>query len=585
MTLRWPWIAAFAVFVACIPLFAWNHHFFLDWPNHLAMIGYVGEYVKAHGWLPTTFDTNQSVGRATPLFYNCLSLPVLGTLSAVFGPRGAVSIAAALLLFLQFASVRRLVWDATRDEAVACAAAVIVTWEIYPLTDLYNRADLPEFFAITALQAGSCLWAFYTRDPAGRGRESIAAGLLVTIAAGMHPPTAVFGGLTFGFLWLGSLSWCPDRKRVLRRTAAIGAAAAVVLAPWLYLLGKFREQLNIVRRSVQLGHYSANLDAVATRLSLVPIVGPAGSDVSTPNLDPQISVPLVALLILLSIVALVARARDRRARGALVFAALCAAASVVLFTLSTSTAAWSLLPKAFAIIQFAYRLVAFVNLAALGALTGVLVALVRDDARHLARSRLIFAAAVVVAAVGVGLKVPRCLEGGSGADAVVTDYMNPPRDWYFGNDDYATVDTFPAVDGGARKAAVNLTVGGPKSFGVVSSVHVHLDARTQVSTNVQAFPWNELTVDGQPVSRDATLSDGLRLAAWIGAGEHEVGYQFHPDRTWLALRTSSLVLFALWALGGAFGPQRVPRFSRLAVQRFFLRSSDSRVAGRDSTIS
>ena len=49
MTISWRWIAAFAVFVACIPLFAWKHQFFSDWPNHLAMIGYFVMAMLYHG--------------------------------------------------------------------------------------------------------------------------------------------------------------------------------------------------------------------------------------------------------------------------------------------------------------------------------------------------------------------------------------------------------------------------------------------------------------------------------------------------------------------------------------------------------
>jgi len=281
MTLRWPWIAAFAVFVACIPLFAWNHHFHNDWPNHLGMIGYVGEYLKAHGALPATFNTNQIVGRPTPMFYGNLYLPALGALSALTGPRAALSLVVVALLFLQFASVRRLFQDTTRDEAIACAAAVIVTWAIYPLTDLYNRSAIPEFVAITALQAGSCLWTYYARDPARRGHAGLVAGLLVTVAAGVHPPTALFGGLTFAVIWLASLVWCPDRARLLGRSLVIAVAAAGVLAPWLYVVNEFGGQLNIVRSNPPLSFFPNSLDAIGTRLSVVPTVGPdpTGTDV------------------------------------------------------------------------------------------------------------------------------------------------------------------------------------------------------------------------------------------------------------------------------------------------------------------
>src|SRR5579871_2954186 len=108
MTLRWPWIAACAVFVACIPLFGVDHYFYGDWPNHLGMIGYFAEYIKAHGWLPSMFNTKSTIGRATPLFYGNAFLPVLGTLSVFVSPWSALAIAVAGTLFLQFASVRAL---------------------------------------------------------------------------------------------------------------------------------------------------------------------------------------------------------------------------------------------------------------------------------------------------------------------------------------------------------------------------------------------------------------------------------------------------------------------------------------------
>jgi len=558
MTLRWPWIALFVVFVVCIPLFAPDHLFFGDWPNHLAMIGYAGESLKAHATLPATFDTNDTIGRATPLFYGSLFLPPLGALSALFGPRAALALAAAAMLFLQFASVRVLARDVARDEGIANALATIVTWAIYPLTDLYNRAAIPEFFAITTLQAGSCLWAYYARDPARRPRASLAAGLLVTLGAGIHPPTALFGGLTFLAIWAASLWWSPEPRRVLRRSLALSAAGAGVLSPWLYVVGKFRGQLQVVHANAALQFFSTCVDTVATRLSLLPTPG-EGEElrwVTTPHLDAQVSLPLLAALSLLGVLAVASRrseAEDREVRRALAVAAFCAAVTLALFRLSTSLSPWSLLPKSFVIVQFNYRLVPFVNMAALAALTGVLAALTRGDGQ-LAIARTLLVAALVVAAVGVAFKLPRCLAGGSPADAAVTDYANPPRDWYYGTNDYAAPDAFAKLDRAAPKQAVKLTVGGANGFGVVAPAHVHAGARTPLTTNVQAFPWNVLTVDGEPVPHEATLADGFKLAAWVGPGDHEIGYQFHPDRAWSALHAMSLVLLLLWAGASAFGP-------------------------------
>ena len=68
------------MFVACLPLFAVNHHFFGDWHTHLAMIGYFGQYLRAHGLLPSVFHTNETLGRLTPAFYGNFYLPVVGAL-------------------------------------------------------------------------------------------------------------------------------------------------------------------------------------------------------------------------------------------------------------------------------------------------------------------------------------------------------------------------------------------------------------------------------------------------------------------------------------------------------------------------
>jgi hypothetical protein len=204
-------------------------------------------------------------------------------------------------------------------------------------------------------------------------------------------------------------------------------------------------------------------------------------------------------------------------------------------------------------VQFAYRLVAIVNVAAMGVLIGLLGALGRDHAQR-TRSRHILTVGVLLALVAVGFKVPRCLGPGGGADAVVHDYHNPPGDWYYGEQAYTTPDQFTKVDGTGPKGAVQLGVGGASGFGVVTPTRVNFAARTLVTTNVHAFPWNVLTVDGQRVPHEETLRDNLKLATWVGPGEHVMGYKFRPDRTWSVMRVLSLILLAAWTFAVTLGP-------------------------------
>jgi hypothetical protein len=45
-----------------------------------------------------------------------------------------------------------------------------------------------------------------------------------------------------------------------------------------------------------------------------------------------------------------------------------------------------------------------------------------------------------------------------------------------------------------------------------------------------------------------------KLDTWVAAGEHDIGYEFRPDRAWSVLRAFSLLLLVAWTLVTALGP-------------------------------
>ena len=73
-----------------------------DWSNHLWMIGYYGDYFRAHGSLPTVMNTGPAVGLAQPVFYAWLFYPWLGILAAATGAALAVRVAVLAMLAGQF---------------------------------------------------------------------------------------------------------------------------------------------------------------------------------------------------------------------------------------------------------------------------------------------------------------------------------------------------------------------------------------------------------------------------------------------------------------------------------------------------
>jgi hypothetical protein len=86
-------------------------------------------------------------------------------------------------------------------------------------------------------------------------------------------------------------------------------------------------------------------------------------------------------------------------------------------------------------------------------------------------------------------------------------------------------------------------------FGNIQPSEFLLARRTLVVTNVQPFPWNRLTVDGQVVPLEATIASGQiprlqevhfkALSVVLEPGQHTLEYRFAPDRIWRALQVVS----------------------------------------------
>lgn len=545
MRVDWPWAAAVAVLVACIPLFAWQHAFFGDWQNHLAMVRYVGEHLKAHGTLPLAFHTEETIGRATPMFYGNFYLPAAGLLSAFIGARATLSVLIAGALVLQFVCVRALVWDRTRDQHAAAAVAVAVTWAIYPLTNAFNRGAMAEFIATTLLQAGLCVWLTFARDPSspGAGRRARTAALLLTLAAGVHPPTALVGGITGGWFWLVSWRLSPDPRRVLRTSLRIAPFAAALLSPWIYLVVKMRSQLQISKVFASIWWFHSSLDAVATRLSPVPTAGRDSSRVTTPNLDAQINLGLLLAALVLLVWWLRRRRQHGTPRGPLFLAGAAAVATIFWFVASTVEPFWVLLPETLQSIQFAYRLVAHINIA----LLVLVVALLEVGGSNGKAPRIAIAVALAFAALGVAAKIPRCVLSASD-DLVVKDLFKLPDDHFFyGGDDYATPDMFtPASRAHEPVKHAPVPIERTGGFGRVGRARIDVTQRTRLTTNVQAFAWNHLVVDGRSLPREEQLVDQLSLSTVVEPGTHEIGFELRPDLAWIFLRWCSGLAVVAW---------------------------------------
>ncbi|MGH7997708.1 MAG: hypothetical protein ACREFX_15285, partial [Opitutaceae bacterium] len=139
--------AAVAIAAPMAWLFDLHGRFYFDWDHSMWLVGYVGEYWRVHGALPMVLNSGSGVGSPLPIFYGFLLYPLLAPLAAWLGAALAVRIGIAALLLLQFhalVSAGRKVWGRS---PLVFATACTVLWSVYEMTDLYNRSDLPEYFA------------------------------------------------------------------------------------------------------------------------------------------------------------------------------------------------------------------------------------------------------------------------------------------------------------------------------------------------------------------------------------------------------------------------------------------------------
>ncbi|MBI3543622.1 MAG: hypothetical protein HY075_10150, partial [Deltaproteobacteria bacterium] len=253
-----------AVLGACGLLLARPHgSFYGDWVNHLWKIAYHEAELRHHASLPVTFNGAPDLGMATPIFYGYLFFPVAGALSLLTGPDAAIRLLVVALFALQFALTWRACLRLGGDWRLAAVVACLVSWAIYPLTNLYNRNALPELFGVGFLTCATLLWFELLDEPSNK-KLAWRFGLLVCLAVGTHPITGLFGVLFLALLFACTAGFS-SAPALARSLAAPAAATAVVLSGWLYSMVRLKSQLFISQGSGRWIHYPG-IDTLLARL-------------------------------------------------------------------------------------------------------------------------------------------------------------------------------------------------------------------------------------------------------------------------------------------------------------------------------
>jgi hypothetical protein len=593
------------VLVAMAPMLRLRAVFAQDWINHLWMIEYFGEFLKQSATLPRVLNTVQVAGMPITLLYGRMFYAVAGALSAALGSVLAIRILVWAVLTLQFLHVSGAALRLGANRTQALVLAIIVSWSIYPLTNLYNRAALTEFFAVALLTGAlSSLLAAALADEGRPVRyyDWIAAGFFYAAAAGTHPLTAVFGGMFLAILgiFLFLSGGGPGRKVLLVGGLMNAVLAAVVLCPWLYLVYRFRQHLPVSGNSDfnamlfrRLGFFPQSIDLFWSRLYPMPLdlrsVRHGLDQVMTPYLDAQAAVPLIlfALVMLTGFRSMLRPVEHRAARLAVVGASLGLAGLSLAVSVRPSLSAW--FGGMFDVLQYPYRLTSYINLGVLAAVLALGAIVWRPgNCRDRYWSSHVIAACAALSFAALMVKLIHAsairdvtLHASSivpSARPLVTPFGNedPSTAWkplrfapalhvdrlptsFYATFAYTVIDGFGSAPPAGTTPVIYRTFdirNGP-AFGSTSPMQISVAEPTLVTTNVQPFPWNRLSIDGTEVPRSAAnvvslpLGDGnpfYVLSVLVPAGSHRLDLTCVEDRIWVWLDRISWVVFLLWLL-------------------------------------
>jgi len=549
--------------------------FYLDWNNHLWFMEYYGECIK-HFIMPGFLNTKQLVGMPDLLFYAQKFYTLSGVVCALIGSTLTIRLMIGATFLLQFFHIYRASKKLEVPSSIAISIAVFVTWAIYPLTNLYNRSALTEFFAVALLTCAtaSFLCVILNKTDRNLTYDIIASGFFFVAAAITHPLTALFGGIFLGLLAIIALIFSEGNKKSWLSGYFLWTVviSLLILSPWIYLVSRFNTKLPIASHENnakyfhQQYYFPHSIDNVFSRLSPFPLDlssiknGIQDQASTTPYIDAQITLPLILMMGVLIYI----YRREDHARSLLnkcEYAVIWASGLVMIMVFGESLwpPMFDWMGGVFNILQFPYRLVTYVNLSALVMVIILASRMGKVNVQHkqlinicvaicLAISlcalvqKLVHASAIEQRSTKTSKEIWAPLPGRS------TNHLNELPASYYGVGAYTVKDGFEkgSVSGEIHYTFRNFNVLDGFQFGQVEPLVVNLSQPTLVITNVQAFPWNQIVINGVTQYPYSIISVGGRGAVLLPEGNYRLELLTKIDDVWKYLNILSWILFLGW---------------------------------------
>jgi hypothetical protein len=438
----------------------------------------------------------------------------------------------------------------------------MLTWSIYPLTNLFNRNALTEFMAVAfGMIAFSIFMVLILYTESRKTKLSFRIRyffyflVCMTICLGAHPITCLIFSFFFACAILcfspNIIRFLKDRSNRILLLATMLVVFAIV-APWLYAsitTGKDILIANFMDKEVQL---YGGVDSFSKRFSLllpsrdVRVEAKTLQETSTPYLDTQVMMPLLVLV--LSLLAwgerggvFIKRNIDRKRY----YIAISASAFLFLLfsVLSLNSRAYNLIPL-FRITQFAYRMVSYQNYAL------VLFAVVFFYFNKVIAGRKVSFYILITFLVSLSFSslmiknehVAAVMNSSTARPFHPSAYdrkqiINSPSSYLF--DDYIdmSIKECPSIPIGTIGFDVS-----SDPLGNVNPLVVNIKSPGIYQLNIVRFRWNSIRIDGHAIGGDNIYGYGSYLVAELPAGNHVLEAVLIPPNIYTILHDVSMVL-------------------------------------------
>lgn len=473
-----------------------------DWLNHLWYMWHQSLAIR-EDHAPSLF-LDYSGGILYPLyaFYGGTLYALVGTLSLVLGDDPLRTYVLSYLLGFA-AAYGGWYWTArmfgVRGWQSHIPGLVFVTSASY-LTMIYALGDWPEFLAVSMMPLMIAAGLSVLRASRLRFGPAIALAGSAVVFFGSHLLTMIWGSSILAVVIVAFLVGAPGVRRGVTRAGVLRVAAlvtpAAMVSAWFLLPTAAYEAHTLVAHAYP--HARALLRelmyTVAARNLFTLSRAPASGTII------PLALPITAVAWVLVSVAVLAW---RRQSGVWMRVLLIIAAATVGLTVVMTHAGLILaLPRAYATLQFSFRLESFVLLGLSGAMVVVLV-IARDEDARLRRWTWLLAPIAVVAVVGAIQQTSARSQGKDRSTAL--SFLTPPPE-RFGQFDY--------VDNRLREYDEPL----PEVYFPLSTITsgrasrvVRVPSDRLVATNIRSGP-DLVNVQGaRIVGVDAQIDDVLEL--------------------------------------------------------------------------